>query len=154
MWKAQEWPGGWQMSGPRAAQNLQIPLPWDWQGGQMPRSSRGEGGRWGGVGWCAGRRWIWMMHATNAPTISMLSGAGGKKGMGWGFGCLCWPWGRAFDWPCSPRRGDIWIFLHPTWRYLTADLDEKDWNRTYVSHFHASHMCRTVWKYLEIMGAN
>ena len=53
--------------------------------------------------------------------------------MGWGSDCLCWPWGRAFDWSCSPRGGDIWIFLRPTWRYLTADSDEKDWDRTYVS---------------------
>ena len=22
---------------------------------------------------------------------------GGRQGMGWGFDCLCWPWGRAFD---------------------------------------------------------
>ena len=33
------------MPGPRAAQNLQMPLPRDWKGGQMPRSSRGGGGR-------------------------------------------------------------------------------------------------------------
>ena len=60
--------------------------------------------------------------------------------------CLCWPWGRAFDWSCSPRGGDIWIFLRPTWRYLTADSDEKDWDRTYVSHFHTLRIRRTVWK--------
>ena len=40
-------------------------------------------------------------------------------GMGWGFDCLCWPWGRAFD---CPRGGDIWIFLCPTWRYSGAPL--------------------------------
>ena len=34
------------MPGPRAAQNLQMPLPRDWKGGQMPRSSRGGGGGW------------------------------------------------------------------------------------------------------------
>ena len=56
-----------------------------------------------------------------------------KQGTGWGFDCLCWPWSRAFHWSCSPRGGDIWIFLRPTWRYLTADSDEKDWDRTYVS---------------------
>ena len=28
-------------------------------------------------------------------------------GMGWGFDCLCWPWGRAFDQYCSPGGGDI-----------------------------------------------
>ena len=27
--------------------------------------------------------------------------------MGWGFDCLCWPWGRAFGRSCSPRGGDI-----------------------------------------------
>ena len=33
------------MPGPRAAQNLQMPHPRDWKGGQMPRSSPGgEGG--------------------------------------------------------------------------------------------------------------
>ena len=59
-----------------------------------------------------------------------------------------------FVWSCSPRCGDIWIFLCPTWRYLTADSDEKDWDRTYVSQFHASCMRRTVWKDVEIMEAN
>ena len=43
--KAREWPAGWQMSGPRAVQNLQMPHPRDWQGGKMPRSSPG------GEGW-------------------------------------------------------------------------------------------------------
>ena len=47
-------------------------------------------------------------------------GGGGRQGMGWGLDCLCWPWGRAFDWSYSPRRGDIWIFLRPMWRYLTT----------------------------------
>ena len=37
--------------------------------------------------------------------------AGRRQGMGWGFDCLCWPWGRAFDWSCSPRGGDIWTFF-------------------------------------------
>ena len=23
--------------------------------------------------------------------------AGERQGMGWGFDCLCWPWGRALD---------------------------------------------------------
>ena len=41
--KAWEWPRGWQMPGPRAVQNLQMPHPRDWQ---MPRS--GPGGRGGG----------------------------------------------------------------------------------------------------------
>ena len=45
-------PRGWQMSGPRAAQNLQMPYPRDWQGGQMPRGSPGV----------AGRSWNWLMH--------------------------------------------------------------------------------------------
>ena len=51
---------------------------------------------------------------------------------------------------------DIFIvpFLDPALRYLTADSDEKDWDRTQVSHFHASRMHRTVWKDLEIMEAN
>ena len=89
----------------------------------------------------------------NAPINIMPAGRGGR-GMGWGFDCRCWPWDRAFDWSCSPRGGDIWIFLLPRWRYLTADSDEKDWDRTYVSHFHASRMRRTVWKDLEIMEAN
>ena len=80
--------------------------------------------------------------------------AGGRQGMGWGFDCLCWPWGRAFDWSCSPKGGDIWIFLRPKWRYLTADSDKQDWDRTYVSRFHAPRITRTVWKDLEIMEAN
>ena len=65
----------------------------------------------------------------------MSCGGGGEGGvgrqcMGWGFDCLCWPWGRAFDWSCSRGGGDVWIFLRPTWRYLTSDSDEKDWDWT------------------------
>ena len=42
------------MPGPRVAQNLQIPHPRDWQGGQMPRSSPRGGGGLGAAGiyWC------------------------------------------------------------------------------------------------------
>ena len=35
------------MPGPRAAQDLQMPHPRDWYGGQMPRSSPGGGRGWG-----------------------------------------------------------------------------------------------------------
>ena len=34
-------------------------------------------------------------------------GGGGGQGIGWGFDCLCCPWGRAFDLSCSPGGGDI-----------------------------------------------
>ena len=70
------------------------------------------------------------LRKNNAPINVKPAGA---QGIGWEFDCLCWPWGGAFDWSGSPRGGDIWIFLHPTWRYLTADSDGKDWDRTYVS---------------------
>ena len=33
----------------------------------------------------------------NAPINVMPGGGGGRQGMGWGFDCLCCPWGRAFD---------------------------------------------------------
>ena len=72
--------------------------------------------------------WYWPVEISQ---LNYISG----QGMRWGFDCFCWPWDRAFDWSCSPRGGDIWIFLRPTWRYLTADSDEKDWDRTYVSLF-------------------
>ena len=42
----------------------------------------------------------------------------------------------------------------PDVEILTADSDEKDSDRTYVSHFHASRMRHTVWKDPEIMEAN
>ena len=41
-----------------SAQNLQMSHPQDWQGGQMPQSSRGEGG--GGRG--EGRSWNWLIY--------------------------------------------------------------------------------------------
>ena len=93
-------------------------------------------------------------HAWHNAPINVMPAGGGRQGMGWGFDCLCCPWGRAFDWSCSPGGRDIWIFLRPTWRYLTADSDEKDWDRTYVSRFHASRMRHTVWKDQEVMEAN
>ena len=91
-----------------------------------------------------GANWL---NSSNLMHLSMV-------GMGRGFDCVCWPWVRALDWSCSPRGGDVWIFLRPTWRYLTVDSDEKDWDRTYVSRFHASRMRRTVWKDQEVMEAN
>ena len=50
--------------------------------------------------------------------------------MGWGFDCLCWPWGRAFDRSCS-HGGEEYLNISspdvgPTWRYLTAESDERD----------------------------
>ena len=32
-----------------------------------------------------------------APINVKPAGGGGVQGMGWGFDCLCWPRGRAFD---------------------------------------------------------
>ena len=96
-----------------------------------------------------------MTGITKMTGITRMTRVTGMtEGIGWGFDCLCCPWGRAFDWSCSPGGGDIWIFLRPTWRYLTADSDEKDWHRTYVSPFHASRMRHTVWKDQEVMKAN
>ena len=95
-----------------------------------------------------------IVHARRLCTYQCNAGGGGRQGMGWGFDCLCCPWGKAFDWSCSPGGRDIWIFLRRTWRYLTADSDEKDWDQTYVSPFHASRMRHTVWKDQEVMKAN
>ena len=39
------------MPGPQAAQDLQMPHPRDWQGGQIPRSSPAELGA-AGIDWC------------------------------------------------------------------------------------------------------
>ena len=39
-------PGVGKCPAPWAVQNLQMPHPRDWQGGQMPRSSPGGGGGW------------------------------------------------------------------------------------------------------------
>ena len=61
-------------------------------------------------------------------------------------------------WPCasscSPRGRYIWIFLCSRLRYLTANSDEKDWHRTYVSCFHTSRIHDTVCNDLEIMEAS
>ena len=43
----------------------------------------------------AGNRAHFGSLAGNAPIN--VKPAGGRQGMGWGFDCLCWPWGRAFD---------------------------------------------------------
>ena len=68
-----------------------------------------------------------------------------RQRMGWGFDCLCWPWGRAFDWSCSPMGRDIWIFLRPTWRYLTAD-----WETEHMFPTSTLHACAVlsgkIWK--------
>ena len=41
MSKAREWPGGWQMPGPRAVQNLQMPHPRTDKAGKCPAVARG-----------------------------------------------------------------------------------------------------------------
>ena len=49
---------------PRAVQNLQMPHPWDSQGGKMPHSSfffflgGGGGAVAGGIGWASGKAGI------------------------------------------------------------------------------------------------
>ena len=103
------------------------------------------------------KKFTWMLRKSLYAPINVKPA--GKGGMGEpGHVVRIWlsllALGRAFDWSCSPGGGDIWIFLRPTWRYLTADSDEKDWDRTYVSRFHASRMRRTVWKDQEVMEAN
>ena len=68
--KARLWPRGWQMPGPRAVQNLQLPHPRDWQGGQMPRCSPGA----------AGRSWNWLMHEDLECISYFLKGLCRKAG--------------------------------------------------------------------------
>ena len=98
--------------------------------------------------------WKPWLSGFKAPIMGGGGGGVGGQGIGWGFDCLCCPWGWRFDLSCSPGGGDIWIFLRPTWRYLTADSHEKDWDPTNVSRFHASRMRHTVWKDQKVMEAN
>ena len=38
-----------------------------------------------------------LLNQSNAPINIMPAGEGGRRqGMGWGFDCLGWSWGRAF----------------------------------------------------------
>ena len=62
------------MPGPRAVQNLQMPQPWDWQGGQMPRSSRGQGG--GGGGWAQLELTDALFHRSYRYRLSKAKGGG------------------------------------------------------------------------------
>ena len=55
------------MPGPVAAQILQMPHTWDWQGGQMPHSSLKEGG--GGEAGGSGHSWNWLMHKLKAENF-------------------------------------------------------------------------------------
>ena len=96
----------------------------------------------------------YLMHLSFNVMPAGRGRGGGGRACGGDLIVFVTPGDRAFDWSCSPRGGDIWIFLRPTWRYLTADSDEKDWHRAYVSRFHASRMHRTVWKDQEVMEAN
>ena len=57
------------MPGPLAAQILQMPHTWDWQGGQMPHSSLKEGGGGGGGAGGSGRSWNWLMHKLKAENF-------------------------------------------------------------------------------------
>ena len=53
----------------------------------------------------------------------MPAGGGGRQGMGWGFDCLCWPWDRAFDWPCSPREAVYSILSSPDVEIFLTGFD-------------------------------
>ena len=44
MSKAREWPGGWQLPGPRAVQNLQMLTPGTDKAGKCRAVARGGGG--------------------------------------------------------------------------------------------------------------
>ena len=66
-------------------------------------------------------RFYFSYAPINVMTARGGGGVGGRggQGMGWGFDCLCWPWGSAFDLSSSPRggifesffarHGDIWL---------------------------------------------
>ena len=61
------------MPGPQAAQNLQMPYPRDWWGGQMPRSSGGGGGRplgAAGIDWCITFELAWQ--SCNCSVIAIF----------------------------------------------------------------------------------
>ena len=52
-------------------------------------------------------------------------GGGVRQGMGWGFDCLFWPWGRAFDWSCSPRKRGYLNLSSPDVEILDCRLGRK-----------------------------
>ena len=87
----------------------------------------------------------------NAPINVIPARGGGGGGRAWGGDLIVF---------VGPGVGHLTDLVLPgegifeSWRYLTADSDEKDWDRTYVSSFHASRMRRTVWKDLEIVEAD
>ena len=39
----------------------------------------------------------WLNECTYQCKAGERGGGGGGQGTGWGFDCLCWPGGRAFD---------------------------------------------------------
>ena len=72
----------------------------------------------------------YLMHLSFNVMPAGRGRGGGGRACGGDLIVFVTPGDRAFDWSCCPRGGgDIWIFLRPTWRYLTADSDEKDWDR-------------------------
>ena len=98
------------------------------------------------------RPWCCMFSQTlkklnfNAPINIMPAGRGGR-GMGWGFDCRCWPWDRVFDRSCSPRGGDIWIFLRLTWRLTTRTKKTETEHMFPTSTLHACAVrSGKIWK--------
>ena len=61
------------MPGTRAAQNLQMPHPWDWKGEQMARSSPGGGGEEvgaAGIDWYINLKCFIHVKITNLSWIN------------------------------------------------------------------------------------
>ena len=79
MWKAREWPQGWQMPGPQAVQNLQMPHPRTdkLRAGKCPAVARGAGGGCllGAVGidWCISSRFEFRFESLKSISVLILS---------------------------------------------------------------------------------
>ena len=78
----------------------------------------------------------------NAP-INVKPLGGGGQGMGWGFDCLCWPWGKAFEKILfSGGRGYLNLSspdVGPTWGWIWLPTRTKETEPEHMfPHFHAS----------------
>ena len=74
---------------------------------------------------CKNKYWNVLVRATLYRilcTYQCKAGGGGRQGMGWGFDCLCWPWGKAFE-KILFSRGRGYLNLSspdvgPTWGWI------------------------------------
>ena len=113
--KAKEWPRGWQMPGPRAAQNLLMPHSGTDKAGKCPAVARGGLGA-AGIDWCIIWNTVWYQGPRRgrpllpSPPPSTFWKKKKEKKRNTHFQIKrIFDGIRIFDWQTSPKHPNWWL---------------------------------------------